>query len=134
MFLRQTRRRKDGKTHVICVPNNTLVPNRIRGLLASQGVAGYDPLRRDRGARLEILRTGDGGPLPERDPESASNGDPHQWLRSGRPRTIRGPRASGSAFEGLEDQQHDARRQAGGADDGDQARLDAEFPTAPRAG
>jgi transposase len=50
----------------ICVPNNTLVPNRIRGLLASQGVAGYDPLRRDRGARLEILRTGDGGPLPER--------------------------------------------------------------------
>ena len=40
--------------------------NRIRGLLAGQGIAEYDPLRKDRLARLDALRTGDGRPLPER--------------------------------------------------------------------
>src|SRR5512134_4024408 len=40
--------------------------NRIRGLLASQGIADYNPLRCDRRDRLETLRTGDGRPLPER--------------------------------------------------------------------
>jgi transposase len=40
--------------------------NRIRGLLAGQGIADYDPLRKDRLARLDALRTGDGHPLPER--------------------------------------------------------------------
>lgn len=39
--------------------------NRVKGLLFSQGVSGYVPLRRDRRARLEELRTGDGRPLPE---------------------------------------------------------------------
>lgn len=34
--------------------------NRIKGLLAAQGVKGYQPLRRDRRARLEELETGDG--------------------------------------------------------------------------
>jgi transposase len=38
--------------------------NRIKGLLFSQGVSGYQPLRRDRRTRLEELRTGDGRPLP----------------------------------------------------------------------
>ena len=38
--------------------------NRIKGLLYSQGISGYAPLRRDRRARLEGLRTGDGRPLP----------------------------------------------------------------------
>jgi transposase len=38
--------------------------NRIRGLLAGQGVHGYDPLRKDRRRRMETLRTGDGGELP----------------------------------------------------------------------
>ena len=37
--------------------------NRIKGLLASQGIRGYQPLRRDRRARLEALETGDGRPL-----------------------------------------------------------------------
>ena len=37
--------------------------NRIKGLLFSQGIR-YEPLRRDRRARLEELRTGDGRPLP----------------------------------------------------------------------
>src|SRR5918912_3043106 len=40
--------------------------NRIRGLLAGQGVVDYDPLHRDRLARLDELMTGDGRPLPER--------------------------------------------------------------------
>ena len=38
--------------------------NRIKGLLFSQGVAEYEPLRRGRRQRLEELRTGDGRPLP----------------------------------------------------------------------
>src|SRR3982750_700331 len=40
--------------------------NRIRGLLAGQGVTDYDPLRKDRLARPDALRTGDGRPLPAR--------------------------------------------------------------------
>ena len=38
--------------------------NRIKGLLFAQGIRGYEPLRRDRRARLEDLRTGDGRDLP----------------------------------------------------------------------
>ena len=38
--------------------------NRIKGLLFAQGIADYEPLRRDRRERLEELRTGDGRPLP----------------------------------------------------------------------
>lgn len=38
--------------------------NRIKGLLFAQGVSDYEPLRRDRRARLEALRTGDGRELP----------------------------------------------------------------------
>jgi transposase len=39
--------------------------NRIKGLLFSQGVSGYQPLRRDRRRLLEELRTGDGRELPQ---------------------------------------------------------------------
>ena len=35
-----------------------------QGLLFSQGVSGYEPLRRDRRKRLEALRTGDGRRCP----------------------------------------------------------------------
>jgi transposase len=38
--------------------------NRIKGLLFAQGICDYGPLRRDRRARLEALRTGDGRELP----------------------------------------------------------------------
>ena len=38
--------------------------NRIKGLLFSQGVSDYEPLRRGRRQRLDELRTGDGRPLP----------------------------------------------------------------------
>src|SRR6476620_11920908 len=40
--------------------------NRIKGLLCGQGVPDYDPLHRDRRARLVALTTGDGHSLPER--------------------------------------------------------------------
>lgn len=39
--------------------------NRIKGLLFSQGVSGYEPLNRDRRERLEALMTGDARPLPK---------------------------------------------------------------------
>ncbi len=38
--------------------------NRVKGLLFSQGVADYEPLRRNRRQRLDELKTGDGRPLP----------------------------------------------------------------------
>jgi len=40
--------------------------NRVKGLLFSQGISDYEPLRKDRRARLAELRTGDGRALPER--------------------------------------------------------------------
>jgi transposase len=40
--------------------------NRIKGLLASQGIRDYRPLRRDCRERLAALQTGDGRPLPPR--------------------------------------------------------------------
>jgi transposase len=42
----------------------TALTNRIRGLLASQGVRGYQPLKQGRHQALEALRTGDGRALP----------------------------------------------------------------------
>src|SRR2546423_12825895 len=39
--------------------------NRIKGLLFSQGISGYQPLRRDRRQRLEELQTGDGRAFPQ---------------------------------------------------------------------
>lgn len=38
--------------------------NRIKGLLFSQGIANYEPLRKDRRQRLAELQTGDGRMLP----------------------------------------------------------------------
>jgi transposase len=40
--------------------------NRIKGLLASQGITDFEPLHKDRRIRLDALRTGDGRPLPPR--------------------------------------------------------------------
>jgi len=54
----------------ICRERKTLVGervehvNRIKGLLFAQGVSEYEPLKRNRRARLEELKTGDGRPLP----------------------------------------------------------------------
>lgn len=38
--------------------------NRIKGLLFAQGITDYEPVRRDRRARLDTLTTADGRPLP----------------------------------------------------------------------
>src|SRR5271166_5148094 len=38
--------------------------NRIKGLLFSQGISGYEPLRRNRRQRLDEWKTGDARPLP----------------------------------------------------------------------
>ena len=38
--------------------------NRIKGLLFSQGIFDYEPLRRNRRQRLDELKTGDARPLP----------------------------------------------------------------------
>jgi transposase len=54
----------------ICRERATLIAerithvNRIKGLLFAQGISDYRPLWRDRRARLEALRTGDGRQLP----------------------------------------------------------------------
>jgi len=54
----------------LCRERGTLIAerirhvNRIKGLLFAQGASDYAPLRRDRRARLEALRTGDGRLLP----------------------------------------------------------------------
>ena len=54
----------------LCRERRTLIDerithvNRIKGLLFAQGICDYGPLRRDRRARLEALRTGDGRELP----------------------------------------------------------------------
>ena len=53
----------------ICRERNTLTAerirhvNRIKGLLFSQGIGDYEPLRRDRRRALEAARTGDGRAL-----------------------------------------------------------------------
>src|SRR5262249_41931284 len=39
--------------------------NRIKGLLFSHGISGYQPLRRDRRQRLGELQTGDGRAFPQ---------------------------------------------------------------------
>ncbi|HEX4651970.1 MAG TPA: IS110 family transposase [Granulicella sp.] len=39
--------------------------NRVKGLLFSQGISGYEPLRRDRRERLDKLQTGDGRQLAD---------------------------------------------------------------------
>jgi transposase len=40
--------------------------NRIKSLLATQGIFGFEPLRKDRRLRMEELRCWDGQPLPPR--------------------------------------------------------------------
>ena len=48
--------------------------NRVKGLLASQGITGYQPMRRGCRERLEELQTGDGRPLlPRLRPNSAAS-------------------------------------------------------------
>jgi transposase len=57
-------RRRIGRERTALVKERTLHTNRIKGLLFSVGVRGYEPNRRDRRACLDELRTGGGQPLP----------------------------------------------------------------------
>ncbi|MER8375776.1 IS110 family transposase [Mesorhizobium sp. M1406] len=57
-------RRRIGRERKVLVDERTLHINRIKGLLFSQGIRGYEPGRRDRRERLEELRTGDDRDLP----------------------------------------------------------------------
>jgi len=57
-------RRRLGRERQTLVAERITHVNRIKGLLFVQGISDYAPLRRDRRARLEALRTGDGRELP----------------------------------------------------------------------
>lgn len=57
-------RRRITRERQVLIKERVEQVNRIKGLLFAQGIAGYQPLRRDRRARLEQLTTGDGRPLP----------------------------------------------------------------------
>lgn len=59
-------RRRLGRERAQLVSERTALTNRIKGLLTSQGITGYEPLKRDAAARLAALQTGDGRPLPPR--------------------------------------------------------------------
>jgi transposase len=58
-------RRRLGREREVLIGERISHVNRIKGLLFAQGIAGYAPLRRNRRAQLEALRTGDGRALPE---------------------------------------------------------------------
>lgn len=62
----QEDRRRIARERKVLTDERVRHVNRIKGLLFSQGIAGYEPLRRDRREKLEAMRTGDGRPLPER--------------------------------------------------------------------
>jgi transposase len=57
-------RRRIGRERKALVKERTLHTNRIKGLLFSVGIRGYEPSRRDRRERLGDLRTSDGKPVP----------------------------------------------------------------------
>lgn len=57
-------RRRIGRERKALIKERIQHTNRIKGLLFSVGIRGYEPGRRDRHERLEELRTGDGSPLP----------------------------------------------------------------------
>ena len=57
-------RRRIGRERKTLVVERNKHINRIKGLLFTQGVFGYEPIRQDRRAKLDELRTGDGRPLP----------------------------------------------------------------------
>ncbi len=59
-------RRRLGRERKTLIAERVEHVNRIKGLLFTQGAVDYQPLRRDRRARLETLRTGLGDPLPPR--------------------------------------------------------------------
>ncbi|SKA24977.1 IS110 family transposase [Consotaella salsifontis] len=57
-------RRRIGRERKILMSERIKHSNRIKGLLFSQGITTFSPLRRDRRKVLDTLVTGDGRPLP----------------------------------------------------------------------
>ena len=70
-------RRRLGRERKTLIAERVEHVNRIKGLLFTQGAVDYQPLRRDRRARLEALRTGLGR---HRNSETASRAQ-CRWLR-----------------------------------------------------
>lgn len=58
-------RRRIGRERRVLVGERIQHVNRIKGLLFAQGISGYEPVKANRRAMLEELRTGDGRPLPD---------------------------------------------------------------------
>jgi transposase len=57
-------RRRICRERVILLRERIRHTNRIKGLLAGQGITGFNPLHKDRRQLLAAARTGDGRPLP----------------------------------------------------------------------
>ena len=62
----QEDRRRTSRERAALMRERVRHVNRVKGLLAGQGITDYEPLRKNRRASLETLRTGDGHPLPGR--------------------------------------------------------------------
>ena len=55
----------DGEARKVLIAERVRHVNRVKGLLFSQGISGYEPLCRDRWEQLDTLQTGDGRVLPD---------------------------------------------------------------------
>ena len=62
----QEDRRRTSRERAVLLQERVRHVNRIKGLLAGQGITDYEPLHKDRPAHLAALKTGDGQPLPKR--------------------------------------------------------------------
>jgi transposase len=62
----QEDRRRTSRERAVLLQERVRHVNRIKGLLAGQGITDYEPLHKDRRAYLAALKTGDGQPLPMR--------------------------------------------------------------------
>ena len=62
----QEDRRRTSRERAVLLQERVRHVNRIKGLLAGQGITDYEPLHKDRRAYLAALKTGDGQPLPLR--------------------------------------------------------------------
>lgn len=60
----QEDRKRNSRERRALIAERIKIVNRVKGLLFSQGIVGFGPLKRDRRTRLEELRTGDGRELP----------------------------------------------------------------------
>ena len=59
-------RRRTSRERAVLLQERVRHVNRVKGLLASQGITHYEPLHKDRRTHLAALETGDGQPLPLR--------------------------------------------------------------------